>query len=237
MAPGDAVAQGQLAVGGLSASGNASTVSKGVPTNGRIASGAIVERELPFALRELKTVHLSLRNPDFTTARRVMREINRFLRRRQAVTTDPGTVKIDVPNDYPGGVVALLTDIEQLRVQPDQAARVIIDEQSGIIVMGEHVRISTVAIAQANLTIKITETEQVSQPNAFSNTGTTEKVDRTDIEIVEDSDSKLLVLRPGVSLQELVNGLNSLGIGPRDMITILQAIKTAGALQAAIEVM
>jgi flagellar P-ring protein precursor FlgI len=232
-----AVAQGQLAVGGLSATGNASTVSKGVPTNGRIASGAIVERELPFTLRELKTVHLSLRNPDFTTARRVMREINRFLRRRQAVTTDPATIKIAVPNDYPGGVVALLTDIEQLRVQPDQAARVIIDEQSGIIVMGEHVRISTVAIAQANLTIKITETEQVSQPNAFSNTGTTEKVDRTDIEIVEDPDSKLLVLRPGVSLQELVNGLNSLGIGPRDMITILQAIKTAGALQAAIEVM
>ena len=153
------------------------------------------------------------------------------------MTTDPATIKIAVPNDYPGGVVALLTDIEQLRVQPDQAARVIIDEQSGIIVMGEHVRISTVAIAQANLTIKITETEQVSQPNAFSNTGTTEKVDRTDIEIVEDPDSKLLVLRPGVSLQELVNGLNSLGIGPRDMITILQAIKTAGALQAAIEVM
>ena len=232
-----AVAQGQLAVGGLSATGNASTASKGVPTNGRIASGAIVERELPFSLRDLKTVHLSLRNPDFTTARRVMREINRFLRRPLAETTDPGTIKVDVPGNYPGGIVALLTDIEQLRVQPDQVARVIIDEQSGIIVMGEHVRISTVAIAQANLTIKITESEQVSQPNAFSNTGTTEKVDRTDIEITEDPDRKLLVLRPGVSLQELVNGLNSLGIGPRDMITILQAIKTAGALQAAIEVM
>ncbi len=232
-----AVAQGQLAVGGLSATGNASTVIKGVPTNGRIASGAIVERELTFDLRALKTVHLSLRNPDFTTARRVSNEINRFLRQPQAHPIDPGTVKLTVPKDYPGGVVALLTDIEQLRIQPDQVARVIIDEQSGIIVMGEHVRISTVAIAQANLTIKITETEQVSQPNAFSNTGSTEKVDRTDIEIIEDPNRKLAVLNPGVSLQEMVNGLNSLGIGPRDMITILQAIKAAGALQAEIQVM
>ncbi len=232
-----AVAQGQLAVGGLSASGNASTFTKGVPTNGRIANGAIVERELVFEMATLETVHLSLRNPDFTTASRVAREINRFLRQPHAQPTDPGTVKLTVPENYPGGVVALLTDIEQLRVLPDQIARVIIDEQSGIIVMGEHVRISTVAIAQANLTIKITETEQVSQPNAFSNTGTTEKVDRTDIEIVEDPDRKLAVFEPGVSLQEMINGLNALGIGPRDMITILQAIKAAGALQATIEVM
>ncbi len=232
-----AVAQGQLAVGGLSASGNASTVTKGVPTNGRIANGAIVERELVFELARLKTVRLSLRNPDFTTASRVAKEINRFLRQKRAVPTDPGTVKLTVPENYPGGVVALLTDIEQLRVQPDQVARVIIDEQSGIIVMGEHVRISTVAIAQANLTIRITETEQVSQPNAFSNTGTTEKVARTDIEIDEEADNKLTVFKAGVSLQEMVNGLNALGIGPRDMITILQAIKAAGALQATIGVM
>ncbi len=232
-----AVAQGQLAVGGLSATGNASTVTKGVPTNGRIASGAIVERELVFDMKQLKTVRLSLRNPDFTTARRISEEINRFLRTPLAEPTDPGTVKLVVPAKYPGGVVALLTDIEQLRVQPDQIARVVIDEQSGIIVMGEHVRISTVAIAQANLTIRITETEQVSQPNAFSNTGTTEKVDRTDIEIDDEAYRKVSVLRLGVSLQEMVNGLNALGIGPRDMITILQAIKAAGALQATIAVM
>src|SRR5690606_35383807 len=121
--------------------------------------------------------------------------------------------------------VALLTDIEQLRIQPDQLARVIIDEQSGTIVMGENVRISTVAIAQGNLTIRITETPQVSQPAPFSTAGATAVVPRTDIQVEEDQDRKLSLLESGVSLQELVNGLNSLGIGPRDMITILQAIK------------
>jgi flagellar P-ring protein precursor FlgI len=121
-------------------------------------------------------------------------------------------------------------------VQPDDVARVVIDEQSGIIVMGDAVRISTVAIAQGNLTIRITETPQVSQPQPFSTTGATTVVPRTSIEVDEDSDSKLAVLPAGVSLQELVNGLNALGIGPRDMISILRAIKAAGALQADIEV-
>ena len=132
---------------------------------------------------------------------------------------------------------ALLTDIEQLRIRPDQVARVVIDEQSGVIVMGEHVRISTVAIAQGNLTIRISEAKQVSQPNAFANTGTTQTVDRTTIDIDEDKDKKMAVLPSSVSLQELVNGLNALGVGPRDMITILQTIKASGALQAEIEVM
>ena len=232
-----AVAQGQLAVGGFAASGAAETVVKGVPTSARIASGAIVEREVGFEMANMESVTLSLRNPDFTTARRIAQAINAFLGTAAARPSDPTTVHVEVPDSYRGNVVNLLTDIEQLRVEPDQLARVIIDEQSGIIVMGEHVRISTVAIAQANLTIKITETEQVSQPNAFSNTGSTEKVDRTDIEIIEDPNRKLAVLNPGVSLQEMVNGLNSLGIGPRDMITILQAIKAAGALQAEIQVM
>ena len=119
----------------------------------------------------------------------------------------------------------------------DQIAKIVIDEQSGIIVMGENVRISRVAIAQANLTIRITEAQQISQPNAFANTGTTERVDRTKIEIEENQTKKLGVLDTGISLQDLVNGLNALGVGPRDMITILQTIKTAGALQAEIEVM
>ena len=131
-----------------------------------------------------------------------------------------------------------MTDIEQLPVRrPTRSARVVIDERSGVIVMGENVRISTVAIAQGNLTIRITETPQVSQPNAFSNTGNTEVVDRTDIQVDEDGDKRLAVVPAGVSLQELVNGLNALGIGPRDMISILQAIKAAGALQAEIEVL
>jgi flagellar P-ring protein precursor FlgI len=137
-----------------------------------------------------------------------------------------------VPANYPGQTVDLLTDIEQLEVEPDQSARVIIDETTGIIVMGEKVRISTVAIAQGNLTIRITETPQVSQPNAFSSTGTTVVVPRTDVQVDQGNETKLAVLKGGVTLQDLVNGLNALGIGPRDMIAILQAIKTAGALQA-----
>ncbi len=232
-----AVAQGQLAVGGFTASGAAETVIKGVPTSARIASGAIVEREVGFQMANMESVKLSLRNPDFTTARRIAQAINAFLGTAAARPSDPTTVHLEVPDSYRGNVVNLLTDIEQLRVEPDQLARVVIDEQSGIIVMGENVRISTVAIAQGNLTIRITETEQVSQPGPFANVGTTETVDRTEIEISEDEENRLGVVATGVTLQELVNGLNALGIGPRDMITILQAVKAAGALQAEIQVM
>ena len=232
-----AVAQGTLAVGGFAATGAAETVVKGVPTSGRIPNGAIVERELPFQLSDLKRVRLSLRNPDFTTARRISRAINAFVGLKTAKASDNATVVLDIPSTYKGELVELLTDIEQLQVQPDQIDRVIIDEQSGVIVMGENVRISTVAIAQGNLTIRITETQQVSQPTPFSNTGTTETVNRTAVEVEEGEDRKFAVLPNGVTLQELVNGLNALGIGPRDMITILQAVKAAGAMQADIEVL
>ena len=232
-----AVAQGTLAVGGFSAAGDAETVIKGVPTSGRIPNGAIVERELPFNLGDLNRVHLSLRNPDFTTARRIARAINAFVGLPTAKASDNATVVLDIPKTYKNELVELLTDIEQLQVLPDQIAKVIIDEQSGIIVMGENVRISTVAIAQGNLTIRITESQQVSQPTPFSNTGTTTTVDRTAVEVDEGEDRKFAVLPNGVTLQELVNGLNALGIGPRDMITILQAIKASGAMQADIEVL
>ena len=232
-----AVAQGQLAVGGFAASGAAETVVKGVPTSARIASGAIVEREVGFEMANMESVTLSLRNPDFTTARRIAQAINAFLGTAAARPSDPTTVHIEVPDSYRGNVVNLLTDIEQLRVEPDQLARVIIDEQSGIIVMGENVRISTIAIAQGSLTIRITETEQVSQPGPFANVGATTTVPRTEIEVTEGEERRLGVVNAGVTIQELVNGLNSLGIGPRDMITILQAVKAAGALQAEIVVM
>lgn len=232
-----AVAQGSVAVGGFTAAGNAQTVTKGVPTSGRIPNGAIIEQEIDYDIQTQSAIKISLRNPDFTTASRVARQINDFLKQPMAQSTSPATIMLRVPEQYRGNAVALLTDVEQLRVRADQIARVVIDESSGVIVMGENVKISTVAIAQGNLTIRITETPQVSQPSAFSNTGNTEVVDRTDIEIDEDSDNRLAVLESGVSLQELVNGLNALGIGPRDMITILQAIKAAGALQAEIEVL
>ncbi|MGE4221193.1 MAG: flagellar basal body P-ring protein FlgI [Alphaproteobacteria bacterium] len=232
-----AVSQGPVQVGGFSASGAAETVVKGVPTGGRIPNGAIIEREIPFALAELGKVRLALRNPDFTTARRIARAINAFVGTPAADVSDPGTVVLDVPASYSGNAVALLTDIEQLKVEPDVPARVIIDEQTGTIVIGADVRISTVAIAQGSLTIRITETPQVSQPLPFSNTGQTEVVDRTQIEVNENADRKLAVMPAGVTLQELVNGLNALGIGPRDLITILQAIKASGALQAEIDVL
>lgn len=232
-----AVAQGQIAIGGFTAGGAAASVTKNIPTSGRIANGAIVEREIPFEMSSLDRVRLSLRNPDLTTARRLASAVNRFLKTPAASTTDPGTVLLEVPPQYPGGVVGLLTDIEQLRVEPDQLARVVIDEKNGVIVIGENVRISTVAIAQGNLTIKVTETPQVSQPNPFAGAGQTAIVDRTDIEVDEGADARLAMVPTGVSLQELVNGLNALGVGPRDMISILQTIKAAGALQAEIEVL
>jgi len=231
------VSQGQLAVGGFASAGDAETIIKGVPTSGRIANGGIVEREIKFELANLKTVKLTLRNPDFTTARRIAQAVNAFLGTLAAVSTDPSTVQIDIPAKYKQNVVNLLTDIEQLRIEPDQLARVVVDEQSGIIVMGENVRISTVAIAQGALTIRITEAAQVSQPGPFAEVGTTATVNRTNVDVDDGADKRLAVLDDGVTLQELVNGLNALGIGPRDMITILQAVKAAGALQAEIEVM
>ena len=232
-----AVAQGNMQVAGFSAQGAAESVIKGVPTSGRIPNGAIVEREIPFELASMKQVRLALRNPDFTTARRISRAVNAFVGETSARVTDPGTVELRIPKTYTNAVVELLTDVEQLRVEPDHIAKVVIDEQAGVIVMGDNVRISTVAIAKGNLTIRITETPQVSQPQPFSNTGETVVVPRTDIQVDEEADRKLGVLNKGVTLQELVNGINALGIGPRDMITILQAIKAAGALQAEIEVL
>ena len=232
-----AVAQGQLAVGGFKTGGEAETVTKGVPTSARIASGGIIERELGFEFGKLTSVKLMLRNPDFTTARRISQAINAFLGTLAAVASDTATIQLRVPDSYRDNVVNLLTDIEQLRIEPDQLARVVIDEQTGTIVMGENVRISTVAIAQGSLTIRITEAKQVSQPGPFAEVGTTTTVDRTDVQVEEGGDQRLTVVQSGVTLQEMVNGLNALGIGPRDMITILQAVKTAGALQAEIEVM
>lgn len=232
-----AVAQGSLQVGGFLAQGAAATISRGVPTNGRIPSGAIVEREIDFALADLASMKIGLHNPDFTTARRMADAINAFLGTTAALPTDPGTVQLTIPQGYGDSVVELVTDIELLRVEPDLPARVVIDEQTGIIVIGDGVRIAQVAIAQGNLTIQVTETPQVSQPAPFSEAGETVVVPRTQIEIDEDAEQRLQVVDGGVNLQELVNGLNSLGVGPRDMISILQAIKASGALQAEIEVM
>lgn len=230
-----AVAQGNLVVSGFQAKGQAESVVKGVPTNARIPNGAIIEREIDFNLAGLRSVRLSLRNPDFTTARRIARAINSFLGTPAAVPLDLATVQVNVPGSYNNNAVALITDIELLRVVPDQVAKVVIDELTGVIVMGKDVRISTVAIAQGNLTIRITETPQVSQPSPFSETGQTVTVPRTNIQVDEQQDRRLTILNEGVTLQELVEGLNALGVGPRDMIAILQAIKASGAMQAELQ--
>ncbi|MEM1400061.1 MAG: flagellar basal body P-ring protein FlgI [Pseudomonadota bacterium] len=229
-----AVAQGPLSISGFSAGGDAASITQGVPTTGRIADGAIVEREVGFELANLRQVRLSLRNPDFTTARRVETAINQFSGRPIAAAIDPATVVVRPPD---ANVVDLLIDIEQLRVLPDTPAKVVINERTGVIVMGENVQISTVAIAQGNLTISVTETPQVSQPNPFSEQGDTVVVPRTQIEVDTGEDNQLGIVSESVSLREVVEGLNALGVGPRDMISILQAIQAAGALQAEIETM
>ena len=230
-----AVAQGQGAVGGVSARGATASVTKGVPTSGRIANGAIIENEIPFSLESLDTIRIALRNPDFTTARRVSDAINAFLGEQTAKATDPATIQLDVPDQYRDKIVDLMTKIEQLQVQPDQTAKVVIDESSGIVVIGKDVKINRLAIAQGNLTIKITDMPIVSQPLPFSD-GTTVTGVTSAIDINESVETKLSVLDTGVNLQELVDGLNALGVSPRDLISILQAIKASGALQADIEV-
>jgi flagellar P-ring protein precursor FlgI len=231
-----ALGQGPVAIGGFSAQGEAASVTRGVPTAGRIANGAIVEREIGFKLANERQLRLSLHNPDLTTATRIAEAVNTYLGTPVAQVADPASVALTVPDNYPNGVVGLLTDIEQVKVDPDELAKVVIDEQSGVIVMGANVRISTVAIAQGNLTIRVNETPQVSQPAPFSRTGETKVVPRTQIQVDDSKGNKMTVLHDGVALQNLVDGLNALGVGPRDIISILQAIKAAGALQAEIQV-
>src|ERR1700681_2476538 len=164
-----AVAQGSVAIGGFQAEGNAASITRGVPTGGRIANGAIIEREIEFALNRLPNVRLALRNPDFTTAKRIAAAVNDFLGAKTAEPIDPSTVQMSVPAEFKSNVVALLTEIEHLQVEPDLAAKIIIDERSGIIVMGRDVRVATVAVAQGNLTVTISEGANVSQPNPLSN--------------------------------------------------------------------
>ncbi len=230
-----AVGQGQLAVGGFAAQGDGASVTRGVPTAGRIANGALVEREMAFDLAGRSAIRLALRNPDFTTARRTAIAINNYLGTEAARASDPATVVLTRPGFFEGDMVALLAEVELLRVEPDLPARVIIDEATGTIVMGENVRVSTVAIAQGNLTISVTENPVAAMPAPFTDAEAV-VLPRTNVTVEEDM-SQLGVLNDGVSLSDLVDGLNALGVSPRDMIAILQAISASGALQAEIEVL
>jgi flagellar P-ring protein precursor FlgI len=230
-----AVAQGTVQTGSISASGaSGSTVSKGVPTAGRIAGGAIVEREIAFNFDTMAVLRMTLHNPDFTTAHRVADVINAKWP-GTAYAENPTIVAIKPP---PGqDMMGFITLAESLTVEPDSPAKVVIDEVAGVIVMGENVRVSTVAIQQGNLTITVRETPAVSQPPAFARTGNTAVVPQSDVSVDEEKGKQFLTVKSGASLSTLVAGLNALGVTPRDMISILQTIKAAGALQADIQVL
>jgi flagellar P-ring protein precursor FlgI len=230
-----AVAQGTVQTGAISATGaSGSSVSKGVPTAGRIAGGAFVEREIGFQLANMSQLRLTLRNPDFTTARRIADVINaRFP--GAAAAENPTIVTIRPVNGQ--DMVSFVAQVENLSVEPDGPAKVVIDEVAGVIVMGENVRISTVAIQQGNLTISVQESPGVSQPLPFSTGGQTALVPQSKVSVDEETGRQFLTVKNGASLSTLVAGLNALGVTPRDMISILQTIKAAGALQADIEVM
>ena len=230
-----AIAQGPVSINGFKAEGDAATIISGVPTTGRISSGAMIEREIDFHLGSQTSLRLALRNPDLTTARRIALAVNDFIGAPTATPEDPATVRISLPPGFNGNIVDLLTDIEQLMVQTDQVAKIVIDENSGIIVMGKDVRVSSVAVAQSNLTVTIAEDPTVVQPAPFSN-GVTAVEANTTLN-ANLSETALAVVNESVTLQELVDGLNALGISPRDLIAILQAIKATGALQAEIEVL
>jgi flagellar P-ring protein precursor FlgI len=227
-----AVAQGAVATGAIAAKGAGASVTSGVPTSARIANGATVEREVGYQLASKPDLRLGLRNPDLTTAQRIADAVNHALGNGSARATDPRTVALHLAGR---DVIDALGRIEELRVEPDAPAIVIVDESSGTIGMGANVRVSTVAIAQGNLTIRVTETPEVSQPGPLSN-GTTTTVPRTNIQVDNGADKKLGILTANVTLRDLVASLNALGVAPRDMISILEAIKAAGALQADLQV-
>ena len=228
-----AVAQGPVAVSGFRAQGQAARVTRGVATSARIAGGAIVEREVPYALRSAGTLKLALRNPDFTTAYRIAKAINAEVP-GAAEVLDPTTVQI-LPAGTATSAMEIVARTENLPIDVDQLARVVINEASGTVVMGADVRISSVAIAQGGLTISVTEAPVASQPAPFSN-GQTTVLPRTSISVDDGSGASLATIGGSASLKELVAGLNALGVSPRDLVGILQALRTAGALQADIEV-
>ncbi len=229
-----AVAQGPVSIGGFSVQGQSQGIQKNHPNVGRIVGGAIVEKELPEFFNSKKEISLSLKNTDFTTGSRIAKAINFKMKDVFAEPIDGRTIRVKVPKFYINNVSGFVTKIEKLEVEPDTAAKVIIDERTGTVVMGENVRISTVAVAHGNLFVQITESPEVSQPAPFSE-GQTTVVPRTDI-TVEEEEERLLLVPKGVGIGEVVNALNAIGVTPRDLIAILQAIKASGSLHAELKI-
>ena len=226
-----AVAQGSILAGGAVAEGQAASVVQGVPTAGVIPSGARIEREIEFDLGALTTLRLALRDPDFTTAGRIEAAINSEFRTTVAIMRDSGTVELDISRTRTPSTAHAIGRIENILVEPQRKARVVVDQRSGTIVMGDDVRLSRVAVSQGNLTLRIEETPFVVQPNPFAD-GETVVIPRTGAAIDEDEGVSLAEVPEGTSLSEVVAGLNALGVSPRDMIDILKSLKAAGALHA-----
>lgn len=224
-----AVAQGPVIAGGVAAEGEAASLTIGVPTSGAIPGGARVEREIDFDFSTMRRLRLALRDPDFTTAARIERAINAHLGRPVARMVDAGTVTLDL-TAAEQSPARLISRIETLRVSPEAKARVVVDQRSGTIVLGRDVTISQVAVAQGSLSIQVRERPYASQPNPFAE-GETVVLPDTSVDIGSGG-GRVALVHSNVSLADLVDGLNALGVGPREMIDILKAIKAAGALHA-----
>lgn len=231
-----AVAQGPVSTGGFSfGKGTGTGVQKNFPTVGRIVGGALIEREIAHNFNQQELLTLALHTPDFTTATRVGQAINAAFGDTLASTPDAGTIKVKVPNLYRGRSVELVALIENLGVTPDMISRVIINERTGTVIMGENVRIATIAIAHGNLSIQVNKRDNVSQPLPFSGGGQTVVTSDRDV-IVEEGRNPLFLVESGVSIGQVVRALNALGVSPRDLIAIFQALKAAGALQAELQI-
>lgn len=228
-------AEGPMTIGGFSAEGgNGSSVTRNHPTVGHVPGGAVVAKEIAFKLDANQPITVSLHRPDFTTAARTARAINDSLGGDIAHALDPGTVRIQIPKNARNNLVGVLAAIENIEVIPDQQAKIVVNERTGTIVMGTHVRISACAISHGSLTVQISEQSQVSQPSALS-PGETVVVPDTEVTVTEEGGG-LHVLDPGPTLGQVVYGLNALGVRPRDLVAILMAMKHAGALRAELEI-
>ncbi|MCX7822989.1 MAG: flagellar basal body P-ring protein FlgI [Syntrophobacterales bacterium] len=229
------VAQGPISVGGFVFGGGGGTVQQNHPTVGYIPNGALIEREIPFSYDGVDHLYLTLNQPDFTSAKKVADTINRSFGTSIASPEDSATIKLQIPEGQRKNPIDFIATVEGLEIIPDSVAKIVINERTGTIVMGENVRISPVALAHGNLTVTITERPYVSQPLPFS-PGQTVVVPQTQVEVKEQK-VPIAIVGGGVTISQVVEGLNALGATPRDLINILQAIKAAGALQAELEIM
>ena len=231
-----AIAQGPISTGGFVAgTRSGSGVQKNFPTVGRVVNGALIEKEIDTNFNQKSLLTLTLHKADFTTASRVAQAINIAFYKQIARTHDAGTIEVQVPDKYKGNIVSLVTMIERLGVTPDTVSKIVINERTGTVIMGENVRISTIAIAHGNLSIEVKEDLNVSQPLPFSRGGQTVVTPESAVQ-VQEGNNPIFLVESGVSIGEVVKALNALGVSPRDLIAIFQALKAAGALQAELEI-